>query len=383
MGCSVICCTTCNTPRTEDHADGRRKILNDHINVIQKMEESYDSSSVRITQRYIEKPDGMLLFSKLFEPKDPRNAKAMICYSPGFTDHISWLTHGVGVKYAQLGFVVFMVDWKGHGRSDGQYIHIADFETDVVDEAIWAFNYAINKYIKTNDIYAEQIDKHNNYFLNGMSMGGAITINVALKSIRQQQQQTTVHYEDEKNDLGAAFIKDYENTTSKNSVFTQWKGIVVACPMIGFSKEQRKPDWLVHCLGSCCVPCCPKAKVIPNKVGAHLTRDKELELLLDQNPLRYQQAVSLTTAINLYNATIHIDKNAKNLKIPMWIGHGDDDMVTDCDMSEAFYHKCGCKNDDKTLKIYPGKGHIIYSEEPNIYQDATEWMLRRIESNHQ
>lgn len=50
-----------------------------------KDHESYsESSTVKITTEYVEKPNGELLFAKLFEPKDPSKAKGMICYSVGF-----------------------------------------------------------------------------------------------------------------------------------------------------------------------------------------------------------------------------------------------------------------------------------------------------------
>eukprot|EP00483_Globobulimina_turgida_P003598 UN03604 len=105
----------------------------------------------------MEKPDGTLLFGKLFEPINPQDAKAMICYCIGFADHTEWYLHDVALKYAQMGFIVFMLDWQGHGRSDGDFIQIQDFDVDIVDQGIWAFDYAINKYIKSHQIYVETI----------------------------------------------------------------------------------------------------------------------------------------------------------------------------------------------------------------------------------
>ncbi len=123
------------------------------------------STNIKITAEYIEKPDGRLLFGKLFEPPNPRDAKAMICHCPGLYDHLDCTPHDVGIRYAEMGFVVFICDWKGFGRSDGDFIHVQNFDIDFVDEGLWAFNYAINKYIKTNQIYSNTIDKKNLYFL--------------------------------------------------------------------------------------------------------------------------------------------------------------------------------------------------------------------------
>eukprot|EP01083_Nonionella_stella_P207135 752780_1 len=174
MGGCLTCCKTCNCPRNVDSAPGRRILLNELI--------TKESASVKVTTEYIQKADGTLLFGKLFEPRNPSDAKAMICYCIGFGDHTEFRLHDIGIEYAEQGFIVFMCDWKGHGRSDGDFIHIQDFDIDIIDEGIFAFDYAINKYIKSHPIYTNTIHKPNNYFLSGSSMGGAIAIRVALKS---------------------------------------------------------------------------------------------------------------------------------------------------------------------------------------------------------
>ena len=105
----------------------------------------------------------------------------MICFSPGFADHMEWGAHDLGCIYAEQGFVVFMVEHKGHGRTDGEYAVILDFETEIVDEVIWMFHRAIDRHIKPHSVYSQSIDRNNNYFLSGASMGGAVTILAALK----------------------------------------------------------------------------------------------------------------------------------------------------------------------------------------------------------
>ncbi len=45
------------------------------------------------------------------------------------------------------------------------------------------------------------------------------------------------------------------------------------------------------------------------------------------------------------------------IKLPLCICHGNDDKITDCDMSKLFYERCGCDINDKILKIYNGRGH--------------------------
>jgi len=304
------------------------------------------SDTVKITTEYVEKPSGELCFTKLFQPKDARSAKAMICFCVGFGDHTEWFMHDVGAKYAELGFVVFMHDHKGHGRSDGYFAAIDDFETDIVDEAIWVFQYAINKYIQEDEIYADSIGKHNNYFISGTSMGGAITIKIALKL--QQKAENP------------------------------FKGIILAAPMVAISEGLKPPDWQIWCMSNCLMPCCPYCKMVPNGLESSLTEDKQLQQKLDDNPVIYLESLSLSTAHHLYQTTVQIDQRAKELKIPMFICHGDTDVATDPNMSKRYYEQCGCAQNDKTLQIYKGKGHLIYEEEPQVFTDTVEWMMARI-----
>ena len=134
-----------------------------------------------MTTEYVEKPSGQLAHCKLFEPKNPSDAKGMICYAIGFADHMDCFNHDIGCIYADLGFIVFMVEYKGHGRSDGEYAVIDNFEKDIVDETIWMFLQAIDRHIKPHPVYSKSIDEKNNYFLSGASMGGAVSILIALK----------------------------------------------------------------------------------------------------------------------------------------------------------------------------------------------------------
>eukprot|EP01083_Nonionella_stella_P007400 21392_1 len=343
MGSIAGCCRTCRCPSEKDTAVGRRKLLNQSEWSKQMLLRS-PSSTIKITTEYIEKPDGSLLFAKLFEPKDPSTAKAMMFYCLGFTDNTDFTCHEICADYAEMGFIVLVVDWKGHGRSDGILADIDDFDVDIVDEAIWAFAHATDKHIKTHNIYRKTIHAENNYFLNGASMGGAIAIKIALKS--------------------AHISVDY-----------QWKGIVLFCPMVAMKDKMVPPPCVIWCLKTCCLPCCPRAKLIPNGVNPEtLSRDAEIRKMLKTNPIRYDAPVSLMTAYNLLLATDTIAAHKHELEIPLFVGHGDDDQCTECECSKDLYHACGCEDEDKTIKIYQNKGHLLYSEDADVVEDSVEWM---------
>ena len=350
MGSSLAtCCRTCACPQQKDTAIGRRQILNGPDGYYLKDHASYSSSSsVKITTEYVEKPNGELLYTKLFEPKDATKAKGMICYSIGFGDHTDWHYHDIGYKYAQLGFIIYMPEYKGTGRSDGRFMEIESFDA-IVDDMIWIFDYAVNKYIKSNKIYKNRIDKYNNYFLSGTSMGGALTICIALKQ--------------------------------QNKSDNRYKGLVTTAPMVALAAEVTPPQWQIFCLQSCLLPCCPYWKCVPNGVGDNLTNDKALLKEILANPVMYLENLPLCTGNEMLETTLSLTKRANELKMPMLIVHGDADTLTDPGHSKQYYEKCGCDKGDKELRIYPNRGHIIYEEEPKVFDDSVKWMMQRIKQD--
>ena len=155
--------------------------------------------------------------------------------------------------------------------------------------------------------------------------------------------------------------------------------MVAVCPMIGIKEEAKPPECAIWCMLNCCMPCCPNAKIIPNTVNLDtLTDDMEIRRYLESNPLRYEQSVSMTTGYNLLRATESIEESAKRMTVPIWIGHGDADKITDCLRSKEFYSNCGCKEVDKVIQIYEGRGHALFGEEESVVPDTIKWMMQRV-----
>lgn len=65
------------------------------------------------------------------------------------------------------------------------------------------------------------------------------------------------------------------------------------------------------------------------------------------------------------------------------ICHGDGDIVTDCELSKMFWRECGCDARDKTFKLYQGKGHLLYEEAPEIFEDSAQWIMLRVSEGQQ
>ena len=284
-----------------------------------------------------------MVFTRLFEPKDPSKAKAMILHSAGFGANVNWASHDLGVQYAQLGYVVFMFDHKGHGNSDGMHCQIDDFDKDIVDPAIWIFNYAINEYIKTNVIYQKSIDKPKNYFLSGASMGGANSIYIALR----EQQENTLNI----------------------------KGMILLAPMCEISPEKIPSALTIYILKNVLLHLIPSARLISTGLDK-MSLNEEVQKVLDQDPILCSN-IALVTGLTLFVVTQFVEANAAKLKIPMLICQGCKDVVTNCDGCIQFFDKCdNIKAEDKEMKIYKDSGHMLWMEEPEMINDINQWISK-------
>ena len=132
-------------------------------------------------------------------------------------------------------------------------------------------------------------------------------------------------------------------------------------------------------LENCLLRICPYFKLIPNGVRDRKRPITNNPMLLQKtfdNPISCDDNISLITVYNLYQAIKQIEARAKELKLPILIIHGDSDVVTCCQSSQKFFDNCG--SDDKEIIIYPGVGHLLYSEQPDTYDHQIEWMLKRV-----
>lgn len=148
--------------------------------------------------------------------------------------------------------------------------------------------------------------------------------------------------------------------------------------MVGIAADNMPPQCMIWCLDKCLLPCCPFAKLVPNNLMDTLTEDQHVQSLLDANPLRYDQLHSLCTAHTTLHTTFEVQRRAKELEMPILICHGDTDRVTDCEHSKMFMRECGAEEEDKTLKIYKGKGHLLFNEESDVFIHSVTWMMQRI-----
>ena len=165
----------------------RRKLLSNSQKDLLSLLESeldIDFSTVKIFEEYVETPKKHILFTKRLISKkylsqdnsSKLKLKGMIFYCHGFTSHISHDELYKAYKFCQNGYIFFMNDHYGHGKSDGTWIGFDSGET-LIDDCDYLFEWAKLKY---GNKYLINNNQHN-YYLMGESMGGAIATLLAVR----------------------------------------------------------------------------------------------------------------------------------------------------------------------------------------------------------
>ena len=129
-------------------------------------------------------------------------------------------------------------------------------------------------------------------------------------------------------------------------------GIILCAPMVKVSDELKPHDIIVSVMTKVSewVPLAPITPV-PDILDRCFKKPDVLQRA-SESKLSYHKKPRLRTALAMLNATNDISDRMGDLKLPVLILHGGDDIVTCPKLSAALYENCS--SDDKTLRIYPG-----------------------------
>lgn len=177
---AICCCPDCQTIPALDYAEGRRQILKYNQYRLHK------PADIKIIERYIELPSGYLIFTKCYTHLKIK-PKGVIFYVYGFSECVDRLeTHEKCITFANAGYMAIVHDHKGSGRSEGLWLYVENFDYECVFNANFIHNVCKDIYIRSThdeDLVWKDlsfIDKLNNYFLFGESMGGTICCKLAM-----------------------------------------------------------------------------------------------------------------------------------------------------------------------------------------------------------
>mmetsp|Transcript_35826 Transcript_35826/g.73265 ORF Transcript_35826/g.73265 Transcript_35826/m.73265 type:complete len:384 (-) Transcript_35826:410-1561(-) len=329
------------TFRVNDDAESRRRFWKEFTqreDFPQELRETPDD--IVIEENYWQNNRGMCLLTCIMIPSDSSKIKAVVCCCHGYGDNISWLKRVEYRRLVRAGIAVVMIEYEGHGRSDGTLLLTPSFENLVGD----------------NSTYFKEVTEKRfpgkKCFLMGESMGGAISMLTYNRSPKM------------------------------------WSGVVFLCPMCKLTKDMVPPDWVVELflkiagpMGSATpigkLPMAP-AKGDTVKLSFKL---EEKRLKWTRHPLFYGRKPRFSTAREILHTTSNISNVLiKKFDAPFLILHGKADKVTCPDLSQMLFDEAA--SNDKDIKLYEGVWHSLTSGEPDeiidgVFQDAAKWLLDR------
>jgi len=247
-------------------------------------------------------------------------AKACVLLVHGLAEHTGRYEQ-LAARFNALGVAVVGPDHIGHGASPGQRAHIGRF----------------SEYLEPlNSLRAQISDWYPNtpVFLLGHSMGGLIAAHLLLE--KQQDYR------------GAMFSGPAFEAVDPAPAPVIWLGrllryLTPKLGMLALSAEQVSRD--------------------PAVVADYIA-----------DPLVFNGKVSTGLGMALLDAMEEAVARASEILLPVYIAHGDADVMAAPSGSRAFYERLGAT--DKTLDFWPGLYHEIFNEPESeaVLSRYTDWL---------
>jgi alpha-beta hydrolase superfamily lysophospholipase len=264
---------------------------------------------------------GVNIFGQGWRPEgDPR---AVLLIAHGLAEHSGRYQH-VAEYFVGLGYAVYALDHRGHGRSGGVRADVVRFEDYLAD-------------LKTFLDVVKGREPGRRVFLIGHSMGGGIATLFA-----------------------ARYGADFDGLiTSGASVKVEGN---VSPLLVGLAK-------IIALLA-------PRLPAVPLEVEA-VSRDPEVVARYRSDPLNYLGKVRARTGVQLLRAAGLIAAELPHITLPVLVLHGTADRLTDPAGSQMLYD--GVSSTDKTLKFYDGLYHEVFNEpeREQVLADVAAWLEAR------
>jgi acylglycerol lipase len=257
--------------------------------------------------------DGLRLYEQYWLPDSPPQAIVVLVH--GINEHSG--------RYAQLaadltghGYAVYAMDLRGHGRSDGDRVMIGSFD-DYLDDV---------------EVFLDRVAKREpgkTLFLFGHSMGGAI---VALLAITRPPKV---------------------------------RGLILSSPALSIAGSVFP---VLRKLAGFFSAVWPTLRVVG--IGHRfISHDRAVVTAFQNDPLVYHGRLPVRTGAEVLRAASCIQSQMEAVRLPLLILHGTGDFMTDPNGSRQLYRRAG--SSDKTLRLYPGLYHEVFSE-PERGQAVTD-----------
>jgi alpha-beta hydrolase superfamily lysophospholipase len=266
-------------------------------------------------QKY-ENADGLRIAYRKWAPAGAPKAAVLIV--PGFNSHSGYYGWAANQLSAQ-GHVVYAVDLRGRGLSDGERFYVDSIDQYAADVD------GVMKIVK-----AEQPGLK--VFVLGHSAGGV---------------------------TACIYTLDHQD---------QVAGLICE----SFAYQVPAPDFAIAALKGLS-HLAPHAHVLalPNKA---FSRDATVVAAMDADPLIAHETQPTKTVAALARADDRLKTSFGKITVPVLIVHGTEDKATKPEGSQFFYDHAG--SSDKTLKLYQGHFHDMLNDigRDKVMADMTDWL---------
>lgn len=151
----------CNSFRINDTGEARRRLWKEFLKR-DDLPKALKCEDVVLEERFWINKRGMCLLTSTMAPKDKVDIRGVIFLCHGYMDNSSFLKRIGYQRFVKQGFAVVMIEYEGHGRSDGINTLIPCWNTMIED---------VEQYF--DEISREKFPGKKR-FLMGESMGGAV-----------------------------------------------------------------------------------------------------------------------------------------------------------------------------------------------------------------
>jgi acylglycerol lipase len=260
------------------------------------------------------------IFFRSWRPADAPRAVVVIVH--GFNSH-SGQYLWVGDELAANGFVVYALDHRGRGRSDGERFYVEKV-SDYVDD------------VATFVALAKSREPNLPVFVLGHSAGGVISC-----------------------------VYTLEHQTEIAGLICESFAFRVPAPDFALAVVKG----LSHVW--------PHAHVLRLK-NEDFSRDPKVVASMNSDPLIANEVQPTLTVAEMVRADERLEREFALITLPVFIMHGTLDKATKPSGSQLFYDKAGSR--DKTLKLYEGHYHDLLNDygKEDVLRDIRTWIDARL-----
>jgi alpha-beta hydrolase superfamily lysophospholipase len=279
------------------------------------------TGSARIAhEERIEGPGGIKIFTRSWRPDSTPRAVVVICH--GVNSHGGQYTWTAG-QLAAAGYVVYALDLRGRGQSEGKRFYVEHVRDYVGD-------------LRATVKFARSREPGLPVFVLGHSAGGVVSCTYAL---------------------------DHQSEIA---------GLI--CESFAF--QVPAPDLALSTIAAI-------SRVAPNLPVLKLknedfSRDPKAVEVLNADPFTQNETQPARTVAALFRADQRLKREFPKITLPVFIMHGTADKATRSSGSQFFYDTAGSK--DKTLKLYEGHVHDLLNDigKEAVMADIKGWIERRV-----